>query len=128
MYHLRLAKGLSYSGIVQATAKKPDVYTDDKAVRDAAIATGYFEEIGAVKAKADTVPVIPAVPTKTAEEEETEARNHATELSKMTVEELKAYASINGIPLGSARKKEAILKAVIDAEEKAAKTRAALRG
>ena len=126
MYHLRLIKGLSYSGVVRATAKKPDVFIDDKAVRDAAISSGYFEEVGAAKAEAEAEN--PAVFPETAEEEAEETTSHATELSKMTVEELKAYASINGIPIGSAKKREAILKAVIDAEERAAKARSAIRG
>lgn len=42
-YHLKLIKSLSYSGIVNATKKNPDVYVDDKATADAAVATGYFE-------------------------------------------------------------------------------------
>ena len=125
MYHLRLTKGLSYSGIVRATKKNPDVYTDDGAVRDAALASGYFVEVGAYNPAAGlTEPEIPPLP----EDPDEETSDHATELSKMTVEELKAYASINGIPIGSAKKREAILSAVLDAEEKAAEARAVLRG
>lgn len=43
MYHLKLIKALSYSGIVEATKQKPDVFVDDKAVADKAVATGYFK-------------------------------------------------------------------------------------
>lgn len=43
MYHLKLVKGASYTGIVSATAKKPDVFVDSKAKADAAIASGFFE-------------------------------------------------------------------------------------
>lgn len=43
MYHLRLIKALSYSGIVEATKQKPDVFVEDKAIADKAIATGYFQ-------------------------------------------------------------------------------------
>lgn len=123
MYHLKLIKGRSYSGAVRATAKNPDVFTEDGAVRDAALASGYFEEVGAAKAAASDPEIILNEP----EEPVMETTDHATELSKMTVEELKAYASINGIPLGSSKKREAVLKAVLDAEEKAAKIRAELR-
>lgn len=46
MRHLRLIKGLSYTGPgVQATKAKPDVFLEDDAAADAAIATGYFEEV-----------------------------------------------------------------------------------
>lgn len=43
MYHLRLIKSLSYTGVVEATSKNPDVFTEDKATADAAVATGYFK-------------------------------------------------------------------------------------
>ena len=45
-YHLRLIKALSYSGIITATKKKPDVYVADKKIADAAVATGYFMLVG----------------------------------------------------------------------------------
>lgn len=45
MYHIRLAKALSYSGIVSATKKNPDVFVEDKATADAAVATGYFVHV-----------------------------------------------------------------------------------
>lgn len=43
MYHLRLIKGLSYYGLVAATRQSPDVFVEDKATADAALASGYFE-------------------------------------------------------------------------------------
>lgn len=43
MYHLRLIKALSYSGIVEATKQKPDVFVEDKATALSAVATGYFQ-------------------------------------------------------------------------------------
>lgn len=42
-YHLRLKKALSYNGVVSATRKNPDVYTEDKATAEAAVASGYFD-------------------------------------------------------------------------------------
>lgn len=45
MYHLRLIKALSYTGVVEATKQRPDVYVEDKAIADAAVATGYFKLI-----------------------------------------------------------------------------------
>lgn len=46
MYHLRLTKALSYCGAVNATRNKPDVFIEDKATADAAVASGYFQLIG----------------------------------------------------------------------------------
>lgn len=43
MYHLRLIKALSYTGVVEATKQRPDVYVEDKATADRAVATGYFK-------------------------------------------------------------------------------------
>lgn len=117
-FHLRLSKGLSYNGIVSATKKNPDVFTDDEAVLTAALATGYFDVVD------DSNPVIAedATEAKAGEAAETEktegnAPGVATELSKMTVAELKQYASIKGIPLEDGIKKEAILKAIEEAGE-----------
>ena len=45
MYHLKLVKALSFTGIVTATKKNPDVFVEDKATADAAVATGYFKLI-----------------------------------------------------------------------------------
>lgn len=43
MFHLKLTKGLSYTnGIISATKKEPDVYTEDNAVKDMAVESGYF--------------------------------------------------------------------------------------
>lgn len=41
-YHLKLAKALSYCGVVKATQQHPDVFVEDKATADEAVATGYF--------------------------------------------------------------------------------------
>ncbi len=45
MIHLRLCKGLSYSGVVAATRLKPDVFIDDEETAEAAVATGYFRRM-----------------------------------------------------------------------------------
>ena len=46
MYHLKLIKALSYTGAVTATAKKPNVFVEDEATANAAVASGYFELVG----------------------------------------------------------------------------------
>lgn len=43
MFKLKLIKGLSYNGIVSATAKNPYVTVDDKKTALAAVDTGYFK-------------------------------------------------------------------------------------
>lgn len=43
MYHVKLIKGASYTGIVSATKANPDVFIEDKETADKALATGYFE-------------------------------------------------------------------------------------
>lgn len=45
MYHLRLKKALSYTGIVTATKKQPDVFVKQEKIAKAVLATGYFEHI-----------------------------------------------------------------------------------
>lgn len=43
MFKLKLIKGLSYSGIISATAKNPFVTVDDEKTALAAVETGYFK-------------------------------------------------------------------------------------
>ena len=68
---------------------------------------------------ADTV-MMPA-PTSKAPEKK------ASPLDKMTVEELREYADIQGIPLGTAKQKKTILKVIREAEAKAAEALKALQ-
>lgn len=98
MYHLRLIKALSYHGIVKATKKNPDAYTDDKATAEAAVATGYFEIVGK-----------PTVADKTEDDKK--------DLSKMTVTQLKAYAEEHGIDLTGHTTKSDIIEAINSAED-----------
>lgn len=82
MYHLKLIKGLSYSGIVKATSKSPDVFVKDKADADKAVATGYFRIVsGREQSPA------PEVSPKKYEK---------AELDSMSTEQLKAIATAAG--------------------------------
>lgn len=45
MYHLKLIKGRSYTGIVSATRDKPDVYIKDSETTDKILTTGFFESV-----------------------------------------------------------------------------------
>lgn len=92
-YHLKLVKALSYCGVVTATQKNPDVFVEDKAIVDKAVATGYFKLIG------DT--------------EETpnggDVGAQGKTLEKMTVSELETYAAYKGINLKGINKKADII-------------------
>ena len=46
MYHLKLCKGLSYYGVIQATKKNPDVFVEDKEIADKVMKSGYFKMVG----------------------------------------------------------------------------------
>jgi len=96
MYHIRLCKALSYSGIVSATREKPDVFTDDKATAEQALASGYFELVSGV----------PAYGGKT--------------LDEMNVAELETFATYKGVSLKGVKKRTEIiakLRAELPAEE-----------
>lgn len=100
MYHLRLCKALSYTGIVSATRKNPDVFTEDKAVADKAIASGYFQLVEKGEGQTATV------------------KGHLSkeQLEEMKVSDLKKLAEAMGIDTGSLEKKAELVEA-ISAEE-----------
>lgn len=113
MYHLRLIKALSYSGVVSATRKHPDVYTKDKAIADAAVATGYF----AIVAELEATPSGPTIkPSADAELPEPDGAEGIIpdyeELSRQTKAELTAYAQARGISIDGCKTKADILEAI----------------
>lgn len=128
MYHLRLIKGLSYSGAVSATKDRPDVFVEDENKYQIALQSGYFEEITDVRAKTDE-----NSGQKTVQEEnefaadDGETKKTYDTLSNMNATELKAYASLNGINISGMTRKGEILEAIKAAEKKADEARAALR-
>lgn len=87
MVQIKLIKGLSYSGLVTATAKKPYLVTDEKTAQKAA-ATGYFEIVAG---------------TAIEEPKEDTGGNDKTPVTKpsekMTKAELEAYAKSKGIDI-----------------------------
>lgn len=107
MYHIRLSKALSYSGIVNATAEKPDVYIDDEETYSKAMDTGYFtlvsagpQELVVETAEGSPLPPIPAYGGKT--------------LAEMNVSELETFATYKGISLKGITKKADIIKKLKD--------------
>lgn len=93
MYHLKLMKALSYSGIVEATKQKPDVFIKDKATTDKIIATGYFTLI-------DYDGETPA--------EKTEEKLGKA-LEEMTISEMETFAAYKDVNLKGITKKADII-------------------
>ena len=111
MYHLKLMKALSFTGIVTATKKNPDVFVEDKATADAAVATGYFKLIEEAEE-----------PTEGGEEKEPGEgggdkepgegggdKEPGKKLEEMTVPELETFAVYKGISLKGISKKADII-------------------
>lgn len=135
MYHLRLIKALSYTSVVKATKQHPDVFVEDKATADAAVATGYFQFLGAgpePEVEKDDGETQPDDGKANEQEPDDREANGETQpdgekeqspgkkLEKMTVPELETFAAYKGISLKGASKKADIiakLKAELDASE-----------
>lgn len=100
MYHLRLCKALSYTGVVSATKKEPDVFTEDKAIADKALASGYFRLVEDGGRQTPTV------------------KGHLSreQLESMKVSDLKKLAEAMGIDASGIEKKAELVEA-ISAEE-----------
>ncbi|MCR5824859.1 MAG: hypothetical protein K6G60_10560 [Lachnospiraceae bacterium] len=97
MYHIRLIKGLSYNGVVNATSADPDVYTEDEATANAAVASGFFTLVGNGSSSANTV--ISTEEETTEEVEETTPAYSGKTLEEMTVAELETFATYNDVSL-----------------------------
>ena len=107
MYHLKLIKALSYSGVVTASQKKPDVFVENKAIADKAVATGYFKLVeSSVELEPGTGIESEPVPGKALEE--------------MTMAELETYAAYHNVSLKGIRSKAAAvakIKETLESEE-----------
>lgn len=101
MYHLRLCKSLSYSGVVAATAKAPDIFIQDEAAANAAIATGYFKLV-AIEGDG--------------EGNGQPGTGAGKALDDMTVPELKEFAEQNTIDLKGLTKRDDILARIKEAQ------------
>lgn len=99
MFHLRLIKARSYTGVVKATAENPDVYTDDKQTADYAVGTGYFS-------------LVDTEETSTTETPGTEHSLNTEAIKDMTVDELKKVAKEMGIAKTSNMKRDDLIEAI----------------
>ncbi len=138
MYHIRLIRGMSYSGAVTASRRCPDVFTEDEVAYASAMKSGYFADLTAgdgVRGREDKE----AAAESTIEPGGEASSNEGTvepggkdsgrvdDFAEMSVDELRAYAEINGISLAGAKKKAEILGVIRESEVKAAEARSALR-
>ncbi len=107
MYHLKLIKALSYYGVVKATKQNPDVYTEDKATADAAVASGYFKLVDEAQE-----------PPEGGEEKEPGEgggnKEPGKKLEEMTVPELETFAAYKNISLKGISKKADIIAKLKD--------------
>lgn len=106
-YHIRLIKALSYCGVVTATKQRPDVFVEDKATADAAVATGYFKLIQGARDEEETG-------------EGSREKAQGKTLEEMTVPELETFAAYKDVSLKGITKKADIiakLKAELGEEE-----------
>lgn len=101
MYHLRLIKSLSYTGVVEATSKNPDVFTENKATADAAVATGYFKLVE------DNRTLTPAPQT---------AYLDKAQLEEMKFDDLKSLAADMGVDTTGFKKKADYIEAIAAVE------------
>lgn len=114
MYHLKLIKALSYTGVVKATAKNPDVYVDDEATANAAVASGYFTLIQSGTGQDPE-------PEPAEEAEETEPLGYGGKpLSEMNKSELETFATYKDVDIKGAKTRAQIiakLEAALDPAE-----------
>ena len=133
MYHLRLAKGKSYWGVVKASEEKPDVFVHEKEKADYLVKTGFFSLVGeeseqdTKQKKQDNEDAENADLFSDEAEEEPQEKPIIMELQGMTKAELTEYADKNGIDITGWKTKDDIFQKVIDAIARADSAREALR-
>lgn len=128
MYHLKLVKGLSYTGKVKATKANPDVFTEDEEKYASAMKSGYFADLTDSAGEQGTGWEDSGKDSAPEEQEpEKEEPGRKDGFEEMSVDELRAYAKANGISLTGLQKKTEILEAVRAAEAKAEEARRVLR-
>ena len=99
---LKLIKGLSYSGIIRATAKKPIVEVEDEAIATLAVASGYFVNLDADEVQAEEVE----------EETETNLQYGGKLLDDMNKSELETFAAYRNVPIKGKKTKASLIEAI----------------
>lgn len=89
-YHIRLIKALSYRGAVSATREHPDVFVEDPATAENAVATGYF---------------VPVADEESGTPEPSETEYGGKPLAEMNKSELETFAAYRDVSLKGAKTK-----------------------
>lgn len=105
MFHLRLIKGLSYSGEITATKHVPDAYTEDEAIAKKAVASGYFKLVEETDEDGSKAP-----------EGGEKAHLDKEQLESMKMDDLKKLATDMGIDTKALKSKAALAEAIAAVE------------
>ena len=100
MVHIRLIKGRSYSGDINATSAKPDVYVDDEATANKAVASGFFKIISSAA---------PESPVAKVNEEPTPGGYGGKPLDEMNKSELETFATYRDVNIKGCKSKADII-------------------
>lgn len=112
LYHIKLKKAMSYTGIVNATREDPNVYTRDKDIATAAVRSGYFDliEVEEDEAKDDSVPLIAA--GEETEDSSIPAHFDKDYLDSLSITDLKKLAGDLGVAVTKGMKKDDLVAAI----------------
>mgnify|MGYP002626765110 CR=1 FL=1 len=105
MFHLKLVKGLSYSGDISATRQKPDAYTEDEAIAKKAVASGIFKLVEDTDENGNSTP-----------EGAGKAHLDREQLESMKMDGLKKLAADMGIDTKALKSKVALVEAIAAVE------------
>lgn len=112
LYHIKLKKAMSYTGIVNATREEPNVYTRDKDIATAAVRSGYFDliDVEEDEAKADSALLTAA--GEEAEEGSISAHFDKGYLDSLSITDLKKLAGDLGVDVTKGMKKDDLVAAI----------------
>lgn len=112
LYHIKLKKAMSYTGIVNATKEEPNVYTRDKDIATAAVRSGYFDliDVEEDEAKADSALLTAA--GEEAEEGSIPAHFDKGYLDSLSITDLKKLAGDLGVDVTKGMKKDDLVAAI----------------
>lgn len=112
LYHIKLKKAMSYTGIVNATREEPNVYTRDKDIATAAVRSGYFDliDVKEDEAKADSALLTAA--GEEAEEGSIPAHFDKGYLDSLSITDLKKLAGDLGVDVTKGMKKDDLVAAI----------------
>lgn len=112
LYHIKLKKAMSYTGIVNATREEPNVYTRDKDIATAAVRSGYFDliDVEEDEAKADSALLTAA--GEEAEEGSIPAHFDKGYLDSLSITDLKKLAGDLGVDVTKSMKKDDLVAAI----------------